>query len=201
MMGFGPLRQQNILLRFCSRMTPSDHLETRPTRSSMAGGLSSAGERMRRALNRSRNTNDHGRPSQPSQRTNQPPSSRADNQTRATLQQQNNGVLPGSQTNGTDPDRLSPQRVSGASNPSFNNDCNRQESFILDDLVIDVFLAHPGAWVDDTPIYRVVAWDPHTFIYRLELHRDPKGRALMWIFRSWAEVRLVDEEGRWEELG
>jgi hypothetical protein len=200
-MAFGLLHQQNILVRFCSRITPSDRLDTRRITSSMAGGLSSAGERIRRVLNRSRNTNDHGRPSQPSQRTNQPPASRADNQTRTTLQQQNNGVLPSSQTNETDPDRVSPQPVSGASNPSFNNDRSRQEGFILDDLVIDVFLAHPGARVEDTPIYRVVAWDPHTFIYRLELHRDPTGRALMWIFRNWAEIRLVDEEGRWEELG
>ncbi len=71
---------------------------------------------------------------------------------------------------------------------------------MLGDLVIDVVLAHPGAGVEGAPVYRVIWWDPETWIYKLQLHRDPTGRALVWTWRNWTEISLFDEDDRWEEL-
>jgi hypothetical protein len=82
-----------------------------------------------------------------------------------------------------------------------DHDPHRRQGFRLGDLVLDFFLPHPRARVEDTPIYRVTAWDAEASIYRLLLYRDPTGRAPLFTVRNWGQIRLADvQDDEWEDL-
>ena len=122
-----------------------------------------------------------------------------DQQTLPPPRQQHSTHNPGAQPEALAPEELS-SRSTTTARPAIANDRNIQQGFRPGDLVIDMFLPHPRARVEDSPIYRVMGCDPKTFIYRLHLHRDPTGRAPLWTSRNWGEIRLVGVDESWAEL-
>lgn len=207
-------------------MTPSDRQSTRPTTASgMAGGdpvedlhdqtVSHSSsmqnqEPMVAESHRGRQTHraqDDGDgvvdsvsgTSQQSQRTDQA-SEFGSGQTHTMSQQQSSSQAPESRTTDHDPNHQSPRPASSTGPTIDDDDRNRRQGFLFGDLVVDVFLAHPRARLENTPVYRVIGLEAETFVYKLLVYRDPTGMAEKWISRNWAEIRLADENDRWEEL-
>ncbi|ERF70047.1 hypothetical protein EPUS_03599 [Endocarpon pusillum Z07020] len=108
-------------------------------------------------------------------------------------QPRNSDEVGGAQTTVSDPERQSPSSTSANRSSTDDNNDKRDQGFMLEDFMIDMFLTQQRARLENTPVYRVVSWLPEYSAYGLQLYHDPAGRAPLWIMRNWAEIRLYSD--------